>query len=177
MVAIGRADQRLLVRMRTRWHRPAAERAAQALGAFGELGVGWALIGVGGAAIAPDDGGRLLRAAGAAPAAVLVNSLVKALVGRDRPVIEGHPALGPAPTKLSFPSAHATSSVAGAVALGRAAPGARIPLYLLAALICAGRPYLGMHYPSDVMAGVALGYAIGRAYPLPRGAEAQEEAE
>ena len=155
------------MRMRTRWRDPGVERAAQALGTFGEFGAGWTVLGLGAAALSPAGERRLLHAAGAAPVAVAINALVKAAVGRDRPVIEGHPALGPAPTKLSFPSTPATSSVAGAVALGRAAPGARAPLYLLAALICAGRPYLGMHYPSDVLAGVALGYAIGRAYPLP----------
>ena len=56
---------------------------------------------------------------------------------------------------------------AGAVALSRVDPRARPLLYGLATLICAGRPYLGMHYPSDVLAGAALGLAVGDAWPLP----------
>ena len=138
MLAAGRLDQAVLLALRTRGHRPAVERIAQGLGS-----------------------------AGAAPAAVGLNYLVKLAVGRNRPVIEGHPPLGPAPNKLSFPSAHSTTALTAATVLARVAPGARLPLYSLAALICVGRPYLGMHYPSDVLAGAALGYALGRAYPLP----------
>jgi undecaprenyl-diphosphatase len=66
---------------------------------------------------------------------------------------------------LSFPSAHATSSLAAATAMGRVSPGARGPLYALAAAICLTRPYLGMHYPSDVVGGAALGLAIGALWP------------
>ena len=87
------------------------------------------------------------------------------LVGRARPLIEDHPALARAPTKLSFPSAHATSSVAAATALGRVEPRARPALFTLAAAICVGRPYLGMHYPSDVLAGAVLGFGLGMAVP------------
>lgn len=79
----------------------------------------------------------------------------------------GVPPLGRATSRFSFPSAHAASSLAGATALGRVAPPARLPLLAVAALVCAGRPYLGMHYPSDVLAGAALGAAIGRLWPLP----------
>ncbi len=46
--------------------------------------------------------------------------------------------------------------------MGRVAPGSRLPLYGLAGAICLTRPYLGMHYPSDVLGGAALGLAIGR---------------
>lgn len=165
-LAAGGLDQSLLVKLRTRGHGPAAERLAQGLGAFGEYGAGWAALGVIGAALGRERRPRFLAAATAAPAAVAINYAVKAAIGRERPVIEGHPPLGPAPSKLSFPSAHATSSLAGAVALGRVAPRARLPLLAGAALVCAGRPYLGMHYPSDVAAGAALGWGIGRLWPL-----------
>ena len=39
-------------------------------------------------------------------------------------------------------------------------------LFALAALIAIGRPYLGMHYPSDVLAGAVLGVALGLLVPL-----------
>jgi undecaprenyl-diphosphatase len=39
-------------------------------------------------------------------------------------------------------------------------------LFALAALIAIGRPYLGMHYPSDVLAGAVLGTALGLVVPL-----------
>ncbi len=176
VLAAGRLDQKALVVLRTRGHGDAPERVAQGLGAFGEFGIGWAAVGLGGAGLGSAHRSRFLAASAAGPAAVGINFLVKATVGRERPVIEGHPPLGPAPSKLSFPSAHATTAVAGATALGRVAPRARLPLYTLAGLICLGRPYLGMHYPSDVLAGVALGYGIGRAWPIPQ-PHNEEEAE
>ncbi|MGZ5376233.1 MAG: phosphatase PAP2 family protein, partial [Solirubrobacterales bacterium] len=99
------------------------------------------------------------------PLAIGVNFAVKLLVRRPRPVLEGLPPLGGAPSSLSFPSAHATSSFACATAMTRIAPEAAV-LYVLAALIAAGRPYLGMHYPSDVLAGALLGTALGLVVPL-----------
>lgn len=47
----------------------------------------------------------------------------------------------------------------------RVDPAAAI-LFALAALIAVGRPYLGMHYPSDVLGGALLGTALGLAVPL-----------
>jgi membrane-associated phospholipid phosphatase len=108
---------------------------------------------------------RCIVAGAPPPIAIPLNYGFKQLIRRERPVIEELPALGYAASSLSFPSAHATSSVAAAIAMTRVAPSARPVLYGLAALICVGRPYLGMHYPSDVLVGVALGTLIGRAFP------------
>ncbi len=165
--AIGWADQRILLTFRRRGHSPALDRAVGALGEFGELGAGWAGLGLTGAALSPGDRKRWLYAAAAAPTAIVANYAIKLTIGRERPLIEEHPPLARAPSNLSFPSAHSTSAVTAAIVLGRVAPGARVPLLGLAAAICLGRPYLGMHYPSDVLAGVALGSVLGRAYPLP----------
>ena len=41
--------------------------------------------------------------------------------------------------------------------------------FVPAAALAAGRPYLGMHYPSDVAAGVLLGTALGALVPLSSG--------
>jgi undecaprenyl-diphosphatase len=38
--------------------------------------------------------------------------------------------------------------------------------FLLAFALALGRPYLGMHYPSDVLAGAVLGIALGLLVPL-----------
>jgi len=165
--AVGRADQRLLVTLRTRGHSTIGDRLVQGLGLFGELGSGWAALGLTGALQRGADRPRWLVAATAAPAAVLVNYGVKLTIGRERPLIDDHPPLASAPSKLSFPSAHSTSALAAATVLGRVSPASRPALYALAGAICLGRPYLGMHYPSDVIAGASLGYALGRIYPLP----------
>ena len=135
------------------------------LGQLGEWGAVWSVIGLGTAAV---DSGRRRQwvvCAAAAPSAIWINYAVKVAVGRERPLIEGHPALSRSPTNLSFPSAHATSSLTAATAMGRLAPEARLPLLALAGAVCLSRPYLGMHYPSDVLAGVVLGRALGRAIP------------
>jgi decaprenylphosphoryl-5-phosphoribose phosphatase len=174
LLAAGRLDQAILIAMRTRGHPPGAEWTSQALGTFGELGIGWSTLGLAGAAFSPSRRRRFLHAAAVPGLAVAINYAVKSLVGRQRPVIEGHPPLGPAPSKLSFPSAHSTSAVASATVLARIEPRAKLPLIALASLICAGRPYLGMHYPSDVLAGAALGYGIGRLFPLPAEPEERE---
>ena len=163
----GAADQAVLRFLRTRGHGPIAETLMRALGLAGEYGAVWMAIGSAGAALDPPRRSRWLAGALVAPAAIVVNFAVKKGVGRERPVITEHPPLARAPSKLTFPSAHATSSVAAATALARVQPGARIPLYALAAAICVGRPYLGMHYPSDVLAGAALGAILGRFAPLP----------
>lgn len=135
------------------------------LGLIGEYGAVWAAIGAAGALADPERRRRWGVAALVGPAAINVNYAVKLAVGRERPLIEGHPALARAPSKLSFPSAHATSSLAAATALGRVEPRARLPLLALAGGICLSRPYLGMHYPSDVIAGAALGIALGALAP------------
>jgi membrane-associated phospholipid phosphatase len=155
--------------MRTRGHSPRTERAMQALGMAGEWGAAWVAIGLAGALLGGERRGRWLRTVPVAPAAVGLNYAVKIAVRRDRPRLRRLPPLASAPSELSFPSAHATASLAAATAMGRVSPRARVPLYALAGAMCLTRPYLGMHYPSDVLAGAALGVAIGAAWPGLRG--------
>jgi undecaprenyl-diphosphatase len=137
----------------------------KALGLSGELAAIWVAIGTAGASIDEQRRGQWLTAAVTGPVAIGINYVVKRAVGRARPLIEEHPPLAKAPTKLSFPSTHSTSSVAAATALGRVEPRARPYLFTLAAAICVGRPYLGMHYPSDVLGGAALGFMLGMLAP------------
>lgn len=163
--ALGRADQAALHAFRTHGHNPLTERAAYALGQAGEHGMVWAAIGLTGAALDTRRRERWIRGAAVGPCAGLFNGLVKIAIGRKRPVITDHPPLARAPTKLSFPSSHSTSSFAAAVAMGRVQPKARPALLLLATTLAAGRPFMGMHYPSDVIAGIALGTLIGSIAP------------
>ena len=155
-------DRRLLVLMRTRGHSPNLDTIMQWLGSAGEHGRIWAFIGAFGVLFSTYRKRQWAIATLIGPLAIVLNYAVKLLVGRPRPVIDGYPPLGGAPSSLSFPSAHATSSAAAAIVLGRLAPEARPYLYTLAAVICLSRPYLGLHYPSDVAAGVLLGTLLGK---------------
>jgi membrane-associated phospholipid phosphatase len=159
-------DQRLLHAMRTRAHGPALEAVGKGLGRIGEYGMVWLAIGIVLAIADPDRRDAWLVAGFLGPVAIGLNFAVKVIVRRPRPVLEGLPPLGGAPSSLSFPSAHATSSFACATAMTRIAPEAAV-LFVLAAAIAACRPYLGMHYPSDVLGGVLLGTALGLVVPLP----------
>jgi len=158
-------DSRVLYAMRTRFHSPAAEAVAKALGKIGEYGAIWFAIGIVLAFVDPDNGEDWVIAGILGPVAIGLNFAVKLIVRRQRPVLEGLPPLGGAPSSLSFPSAHATASFACATAMTRIAPEAAF-LFVLAVAISVCRPYLGMHYPSDVVAGAILGTALGLVVPL-----------
>ncbi len=158
-------DTRLLYLMRTRWHGPATEATFRWLAWIGEYGAVWLALGVVFALLDPDQRDQWLLAGALGPVAVGLNFAVKLVVRRRRPVLEGLPPLGGAPSSLSFPSAHTTASFAAATAMTRINSTAAI-LFALALAISVGRPYLGMHYPSDVLGGVVLGVALGLFWPL-----------
>lgn len=93
------------------------------------------------------------------------NLLIKNLVMRPRPfeTLTALTTLVKHPADYSFPSGHACSSFASAfaVTLGYGRRGAWI--YIVAALIAVSRVYVGVHYPSDVLAGAAVGTAAAAA--------------
>lgn len=151
--------------MRTEWHTPGLEKAAKALGRAGNHGAIWFAIGVVLAIVDGSNREAWLICAALGPVAIGLNYVVKLIVRRPRPVLEGLLPLGGAPSSLSFPSAHATSSFAVATAMTRVEPLGALA-FVLAIALALGRPYLGMHYPSDVLAGILLGVALGLIVPL-----------
>ena len=161
------ADLKLLRFMRTRGHTPVVEKAARLIAKTGENGYLWFGIGLAGAAFDPPRRRQWLFAAAIGPVAIGLNFGIKLVVKRPRPTLEGLPPLGGAPSSLSFPSAHATASFAAATAMSRFAPELKPALFGAAATMAVTRPYLGMHYPSDVVAGAVLGTILGGTVPLP----------
>ena len=96
------------------------------------------------------------------PVAHWVTSGLKAVFGRLRPY-EQYPSLGihqPGDLGASFPSGHAAAAFALAAALGYRWPQWRPVWFLMAGLVGLSRVALGMHWPSDVAAGAALGFLV-----------------
>ena len=101
--------------------------------------------------------------ASAAFAAFLIFRALKRTSRRKRPCeIEPHcwAAILP-PDKYSFPSGHSITSFAVAISVGLFYPELQFCLLAAAFLIAASRIALGMHFLSDVLAGSAIGVALG----------------
>jgi membrane-associated phospholipid phosphatase len=164
-VSLGEFDRCALLLARTRWHAPGTERAISLFSRTGEHAACWLALGAVGAVTASDARRRRTWVRGGLIVAgsYAANFAVKLAVRRSRPQLPGLEPLTPTVSRLSFPSAHATTSFAAARAFSEVAPAAL--LYAAAVAYAVSRPYLGVHYPSDVVAGALLGTAIAEGWP------------
>jgi membrane-associated phospholipid phosphatase len=89
----------------------------------------------------------------------IVNGPLKLTVRRARP--SSQVPLIPVPRTTSFPSGHAASAFAFAFAVSREIPAAALLLLPLALTVSYSRVYVGVHYPSDVALGAAVGAGTG----------------
>lgn len=147
-------DRRLLSALHSYGGDPRVAVVARALSWSGEHGALWLAAGLVGAAADRERRGAWLRATALTATAHLASMGVKRIVRRPRP---SHvtPLVRTA-GRHSFPSSHATSAAAAAVAYGMLGAYAVPPL---AAAMCLSRLVVGVHYPTDVAAGAALGAA------------------
>jgi len=152
-------DEQLLRVLRTWGHGPKADRAVERFSKLGERGAVWLAIGAAGYALDREKREQWRRATGTVVGVYALNTLVKLVVRRRRPQLPGLPPLTGTPTQLSVPSAHASTSFAAALAYARLGLPV-VPLYALAKGLAVSRLYLGVHYPSDVLAGAMLGTAV-----------------
>ncbi|WP_199430805.1 phosphatase PAP2 family protein [Qaidamihabitans albus] len=149
----------LLVGVQRRLTRPATVRAARGLSHFGEHSAGWFALGLLGAAMDRPHRRDWLTAAAGVVGAHAASIAVKRVVRRARPRHPGIEVGVGTPSKLSFPSSHATSTTAAAVLYSGLTGHNLVPT--LVPPMLASRLILGVHYPSDVLAGAVLGGVTG----------------
>ncbi|WPF66023.1 MULTISPECIES: phosphatase PAP2 family protein [unclassified Corynebacterium] len=147
--------------------RPGVLPAARGLSAFGEHALGWMGIAAAGAGVDAPRRREWLRVGAAAVASHAASIAIKRVVRRKRPHDPRIRVGVSTPSKLSFPSSHATSTAATAVAVAELT-GSRAPLAIVPVMM-ASRMVLGVHYPTDVVAGTALGAVIGKAMMREKG--------
>jgi membrane-associated phospholipid phosphatase len=140
--------------------RPGVLAGARGLSYFGEHSIGWVAVSVLGALLRPRRRGVWLAAGVGAFVAHAAAVVLKRVVKRERP---HHPAVAVnvgTPSRLSFPSAHATSTTAASMLLARTT-GLPLPV-LLVPPMALSRLVLGVHYPSDVLIGVVVGAVVAK---------------
>jgi undecaprenyl-diphosphatase len=145
---------------RERPHLAPLDRPLRVLTHAGEHAACWYAIGLAGAAV---DGRHRRRWHGAMRAILatqLLNTALKVVFRRKRPALQDLPAVVPVPTSLSFPSAHAATSFCAARSFRALVP---VPLGPVAGAIAFSRVYFGVHYPSDVVVGAAIGSLVAGA--------------
>jgi undecaprenyl-diphosphatase len=132
---------------------------ASALGAGGFIWIVFGSI----AGIFPSNTAAMWRLwLAVAVAFLVVDDVVKPLADRARPfeVLPEIRLIDVRPDTRSFPSGHAAMAFAGALAGARMLPPAGWILWPLAGVIAFSRIYLGVHWPSDVVFGALLGFAL-----------------
>jgi undecaprenyl-diphosphatase len=164
-------DQALFHLVNEAWTNTLLDRLMPAVSRIGNAGAVWiALLGV--VAVLGKKAGRRIFLAGLIALAIgfVFSTVVKDTTMRPRPfaVLENVRLLVDAPRSYAFPSGHATSAFASCSGALLAAKRLlrRVPVWgwgmlALAAAVSYSRVYVGVHWPTDVAAGVFLGLISG----------------
>lgn len=151
-------------------HWPGAEPLLPRLSRSANHGLLWFGAAAGMAALGSSARSRRAALRGIASLAVAsaaINTVGKGAVRRERPILDLVPVirqLKRQPFTTSFPSGHAASAAAFATGVALESKGWGAVVAPVAVAVAASRVYTGVHYPSDVLAGAALG--IGAAFAL-----------
>ena len=141
-----------------------ADRWLLRLSALADHGKLWLLLAVVlGFRKGPLRRGAIRGVGSQAVSSLLVNVVLKRIFGRVRPDLENlqsHRRLRREPGSLSFPSGHSSSAAAFVAGLAMESPGAGAALAPAALGVGYSRVHVGVHYPGDVLAGLAVGSAV-----------------
>jgi membrane-associated phospholipid phosphatase len=141
-----------------------ADRTFYTASALGDFGLCWVMFALVRALRSrPNDERAALRAIIAVGIeSVAVNGVLKSFIGRHRPQTPvEHPYPFRVPITSSFPSGHTTAAFCAATLLADGDDVATL-YFAVAAIVAASRVYVGIHHASDVLAGVAVGLALGQ---------------
>ncbi len=156
----------LLVAIQDALYTPQTAKAARALSHFGEHDLGWLAVAAAGAVatsvgdVDKQNRSKWLALGAGTFAAHAATVVLKRIVRRPRPNDPRVKIGVKTPSQLSFPSSHAANTGAAAAHLaditGRKWPWLLVPVMMLS------RNVLGVHYPTDTLAGAALGAATAK---------------
>jgi len=166
MIRLIAAGDRKLMRRLNRWDAPGWIRKWMVLAT--RAGDGWLWIALG-LVLMAFGGAQRWDAVESALGAVFVGQAafmaLKRITGRERPcATEFHcwSRLLP-PDRFSFPSGHTITAFCVAVPVGLYYPALMAGLLFCALSVASSRLLLGLHYLSDVLAGIVIGTGIGYA--------------
>jgi undecaprenyl-diphosphatase len=165
---IGRIDTMLYLRVNRLRRRHGLDHLMVAASRPMDHGEGWVAVILLLAIVSPGEGfGALVTVLPALWLTMLtINYPVKQIFRRHRPFITHEDArvIGRRPSDSSFPSGHSAAAFAGAILVVPFLPAFAIALFGYATLVAFSRVYLGVHYPSDVVIGSALGGYLAALY-------------
>lgn len=156
----------LLVAIQGALYSPATAKGARVLSYFGEHDLGWLGVAMAGAGVASATGDKDRRSKWLALgvgtfAAHAATVVLKRIVRRPRPNDPRVKIGVGTPSQLSFPSSHAANTGAAAAHLANIT-GKKWP-WLLVPVMMLSRNVLGVHYPTDTLAGALLGAGTAKA--------------
>ncbi|HEX2026852.1 MAG TPA: phosphatase PAP2 family protein [Nitriliruptorales bacterium] len=165
--ALEKRERALAVRVR----RPRGPLVDRVVSAATDLG---SMFAVGGAAAVLVATGHRRSAADVLAAGTLAwasTQGIKVLVNRPRPYqVEEAERLIAEPAGSSWPSGHPAVVAAAVSALApRLGPGGRLTGTVVATFVATSRVYVGVHYPTDVVAGLGIGGMCGAGWRLAAG--------
>lgn len=119
-------------------------------------------------------GGRIGRIAAAGMILLVITTdqfssfFLKNLIERIRPcnIFNDLNILVTCTESYSFPSSHAVNNFGAAVFFTKIFPKYKWYYFTVAFLMALSRPYVGVHYPSDILGGAIIGSVFGYVYAL-----------